>query len=160
MLAVGAALFSLAVQLNHDPAELLAVAYTESRWEIGAVGPRESVGPLQINCRAWWTHFKFDSEDQCRVFLSRDVRLNTEISVYILRRYRNRYPQCSGDNVFACYNGGPGWRRLSQAAQRRVLFYQKQVTERRELIRPIINQPIEVIWKALRQHETNSNLSR
>ena len=153
MLVVGSIILSAALQVGHDPAELLAVAYTESRWRADALGPSESIGALQINCRAWWQHFKFNSEAGCRATLGSNIKRNVEASIYILQRYRKRYARCAGDNVYACYNGGPSWHRLSKRAQWRVQNYQHEVIRRRELIRPLLNQPIDVIWKALKADE-------
>lgn len=153
MLSVGAVILSVALQTGQDPAEMLAIAYTESRWRQSAVGPSGSVGPLQINCQAWWEHLKFKSRTECQHALTKSVELNATVSAYILTRYRNRYKQCAGENVYACYNGGPGWRTLSDRAQRRAQHYQRQVTARARIIRPLLNRPIAEIWKALRSHE-------
>lgn len=153
MLSVGAVILSVALQTGQDPAEMLAIAYTESRWQQFATGPSGSVGPLQINCRAWWRHLKFESKTECQDALIKSVELNATVSTYILARYRNRYKQCSGENVYACYNGGPGWRTLSERAQRRAQHYQRQVIERARVIRPLLQQPVTEIWKALQSHE-------
>lgn len=153
---VGAIILAVAMQSGYDPAELLAVAYTESRWKHDAIGPRESVGVLQINCKAWWKHFGYVSESACRSVLSTNTHMNIAASMYILRRYRKRYKRCSGDEVFACYNGGPNWRKLGDRARRRVQAYRSQVVTRRALIRPLLGGPIADVWKALRDHERSN----
>lgn len=94
---------------DRDSYELLAVAYTESRFRQRSIGPRASVGPFQVNCKAWYKELAYDSVGDCQWEQLTNLGANVAAAVFIMDRYRAKYEQCRGDRVYSCYNGGPHW---------------------------------------------------
>lgn len=96
------------VKNGEDPYELLAVSWVESRFDDRAVSHTCDFGMMQVNCRVWYDELGYDDIAECIINMF-DPSKNMNASSYILDDYRN-HRGCKGTNLYACYNGGPGWR--------------------------------------------------
>ena len=93
-----------------DPVEIFAIAYIESRFDRKASSHTGDYGMMQVNCRVWWKHFQFASQKQCRRLMLHP-ELNIHYAIQIIKLYRKKYKQCIDQQIYYCYNGGPGWQR-------------------------------------------------
>ncbi len=113
-----------------DPSTLLAIAFRESAFRTGIVSKQGDVGVFQINARWWWKKLEYSSRADF-VKKNQDVTTNAKNAIFIIKKFK-RFKTCRGDNLFACYNGGPGWR-LSKNVDK-IKAYQKRVIRARYLI--------------------------
>jgi hypothetical protein len=114
-----------------DIATLLAIAFRESAFKTDLISKQGDVGAFQINARWWWKKLGYASR---AVFIkaNQDVTTSTRNAIEILKKFK-KFKSCRGDNLFACYNGGPGWR-LSKNVEK-IKAYQKRVIRARYLIK-------------------------
>lgn len=129
--------------------ELLAIAYTESRWNNQAVSPTGDYGAFQINCRIWYKTFGYDSVRECAQDMLRDVGVGAAAASYIMNHYRAKFPHCR-KHVFACYNGGPrGWQRHAK-----VRHYHRVVSQRK------LDMPRLLWYKSKREDDSRAKRQR
>ena len=96
--------------------EILALMMVESNLTLNAVSRTGDYGVMQVNCRIWRDRLRTELGIQnCEQELM-DPEPAIRAGVYVLNRFR-RYRRCRGSNVFACYNGGQGWRSRAEACQ-------------------------------------------
>ena len=106
--SIGARIIDHATASGEDPYVLMAIAWKESRIEAGKVSSTGDVGIFQINWKFWgsrtWGYRSYDDfvEDMNR------PELAAAAAIAVLQEMR-RYKACQGDNLMACYNGGPSW---------------------------------------------------
>ncbi len=113
-----------------DEFTLLAIAFRESSFKTGLISKQGDVGIFQINARWWWKKLGYKNRAE---FIKRnqDVTTNARNAIIIIKKFK-RFKTCRGDRVFACYNGGPGWRASKNIEK--IKAYQKRVIRARYLI--------------------------
>ena len=114
-----------------DISTLLAIAFRESAFKTGLISKQGDVGTFQINARWWWKKLGYASRAEF-IKANQDVATSTRHAIEILKKFK-KFKSCRGDNLFACYNGGPGWR-LSKNVEK-IKTYQKRVIRARYLIK-------------------------
>ena len=114
-----------------DIATLLAIAFRESAFKTDLISKQGDVGAFQINARWWWKKLGYASR-AAFIKANQDVATSTRNAIEILKKFK-KFKSCRGDNLFACYNGGPGWR-LSKNVEK-IKAYQKRVIRARYLIK-------------------------
>ncbi len=114
-----------------DIATLLAIAFRESAFKTDLISKQGDVGAFQINARWWWKKLGYASR-AAFIKANQDVTTSTRNAIEILKKFK-KFKSCRGDNLFACYNGGPGWR-LSKNVEK-IKAYQKRVIRARYLIK-------------------------
>jgi hypothetical protein len=114
-----------------DISTLLAIAFRESAFKTDLISKQGDVGAFQINARWWWKKLGYKSR-AAFTKANQDVATNTRNAIEILKKFK-KFKSCRGDNLFACYNGGPGWR-LSKNVEK-IKAYQKRVIRARYLIK-------------------------
>ncbi len=123
-------IMDIAKENAFDASTLLAIAFRESAFRTGIVSKQGDVGVFQINARWWWKKLEYSSRADF-VKKNQDVTTNAKNAIFIIKKFK-RFKTCRGDNLFACYNGGPGWR-LSKNVDK-IKAYQKRVIRARYLI--------------------------
>lgn len=107
-----------------DPYEMVAIAWVESRLNPNVVNRDKDAGALQVNCKIHWKKFGYHkpfshlkSKRKMRreaikncVEAQKNIEENVGNSAYLLKSMQRKYRGCRGENRWACYNGGPGWR--------------------------------------------------
>ena len=102
---------------NIDPFEIVAIAMVESSLTPTAIG-FGNYGILQINCTVHKRNLKkLFGFKNCRKDML-DMRKNLRASLYILNAFRTKYKRCRGQNAYACYNGGQGWKAVKKKCLR------------------------------------------
>ena len=114
-----------------DIATLLAIAFRESAFKTGLISKQGDIGAFQINARWWWKKLGYTSR-AAFIKANQDVATNTRHAIEILKKFK-KFKSCRGDNLFACYNGGPGW--LLSKNVKKIKAYQKRVIRARYLIK-------------------------
>ena len=114
-----------------DISTLLAIAFRESAFKTGLISKQGDIGAFQINARWWWKKLGYASR-AAFIKANQDVTTSTRNAIEILKKFK-KFKSCRGDNLFACYNGGPGWR-LSKNVEK-IKAYQKRVIRARYLIK-------------------------
>ena len=116
---------------KYDVYALLAIAFRESSFHNDVVSDTGDVGVFQINYR-WW-HKEFGYKD-FKSFYQANIKVatNAEHAVKILRRF-SKNKACKGDNIFACYNGGYGWRQSEKSKY--IMLYRDNVVKTRNMLR-------------------------
>ena len=113
-----------------NPSTLLAIAFRESAFKTNIVSKQGDVGIFQINGRWWWKKLGYSSRSDFAK-KNQDVATNAKNAIFIIKKFK-RFKTCRGDHLFACYNGGPGWR-FSKNVDK-IKAYQKRVIRARYLI--------------------------
>jgi len=116
---------------NYDAYTLLAIAFRESSFHNDVISDTGDVGIFQINYRWWGKELGYkDFKD----FYQANVKIkrNTRHAVEILSRF-GTHRACKGDNIFACYNGGYGWRKSKQV--RYITQYRDNVIKTRNYLK-------------------------
>ena len=124
-------IMDIAKEKTFDAPTLLAVAFRESAFKTGIVSKQGDVGVFQINARWWWKKLGYASRADF-VKKNQDPSTNAKNAIFIIKKFK-KFKSCRGDNLFACYNGGPGWR-LSKNVDK-IKAYQKRVIRARYLIK-------------------------
>ena len=93
-----------------NPYEIVGIGMVESSLTPGAISHTGDYGLMQVNCRIHRkrlrTTFGFkDCEKDMLV-----VTNNMKASLLLIKLFREKYRQCRGSRVYACYNGGQGWK--------------------------------------------------
>ncbi len=147
-------LANLAREYEIDPYELVAIAWVESRLNPNATNKSIDAGVLQVNCKIHWKRFGYDkpfahlkSKRKIRraaikhcAEAQKNIEENTRNSIFLLKLMERKYRGCRGDNRWACYNGGPGWR---VKHKERATRYKKKVKK----IKRILKKHYEVLIK-------------
>ena len=100
------------VHPKEDPVEIVAIAMVETNLKEGLTSHTGDYGLLQVNCKI---HKKKLANrlgiKNCRkdMFI---MNKNIDAAVLILNLFR-KYRSCRKSNLFACYNGGQGWKVVS-----------------------------------------------
>ena len=126
-----AIIMDIAKEKKIDPEMLLAIAFRESAFKHGLVSKQGDIGVFQINSRWWWKKLGYPSR-KAFTKANQDITTNTRHAIVILRKF-GKFKTCRGDKLFACYNGGPGWR-LSKNVEK-IKAYQQRVIRARYLIK-------------------------
>jgi len=98
------------IPAEYDPIEIVALAMVETGLTPAAISWTGDYGILQVNCKIHAPKMKkvFGFEDCKKDML--DMKKNVKASLYIFTRMRTLYRGCRRKKVYACYNGGPGWK--------------------------------------------------
>lgn len=134
---------------DDDPYEMLAIAWVESRMDPRASSPTGDFGLLQVNCKIWHDELGYSDQADCIINMF-DALKNEDASRMILRTYRN-YRGCRGWNIYACYNGGPGWRQSEN--RERIEKYRKRIAEMKWFFRRYYGE-----WVLVQQKRIGSSL--
>ena len=126
-----AAIMGASQDKTFDIATLLAIAFRESAFKTDLISKQGDVGAFQINARWWWKKLGYASRAEF-IKANQNVTTNTRHAIEVLKKFK-KFKSCRGDNLFACYNGGPGWS-LSKNVKK-IKTYQKRVIRARYLIR-------------------------
>ena len=126
-----ASIMEASTDKTFDIATLLAIAFRESAFKTDLISKQGDVGAFQINARWWWKKLGYASR-AAFIKANQDVTTSTRNAIEILKKFK-KFKSCRGDNLFACYNGGPGWR-LSKNVEK-IKAYQKRVIRARYLIK-------------------------
>ena len=124
-------IMDIAKEKAFDASTLLAIAFRESAFRTGIVSRQGDVGVFQINARWWWKNLEYSSRADF-IKKNQDPSTNARNAIFIIKKFK-KFKSCRGDNLFACYNGGPGWR-LSKNVDK-IKAYQKRVIRARYLIK-------------------------
>ena len=114
----------LAEWYHADPYEMIAIGWVESRLNPNAANRDKDAGVFQVNCKIHWKKFGYHkpfrhlkSKRKMRreaikncVEAQKIIEENIGNSVFLLKSMERKYRGCRGENRWACYNGGPGWR--------------------------------------------------
>ena len=94
---------------SYDPYEIIAIGMVESGLTPIAVSHTGDYGLMQVNCRIHRKRLKavFGFKNCEKDMLI--VEKNMKASLHIIDLFR-KYERCRGSKVYACYNGGQGWR--------------------------------------------------
>ena len=98
-----------ALPQGEDPYQILGLILVESMLTTDAVSRTGDYGLMQVNCRVWrrWLRQNMNIRNCERELLTLETNIIAGVRILeVFRRHRN----CRGDNVYACYNGGPRWR--------------------------------------------------
>ena len=116
---------------DYDVYTLLAIAFRESSFHNDVISDTGDVGIFQINYRWWGKELGYkDFKDFYQANIK--IKRNTRHAIEILRRF-TKHRSCKGDNVFACYNGGYGWRKSNQ--KRYIEHYRDNVVKTRNYLK-------------------------
>ena len=119
-----------AAAYGYDPYVLVSIAFVESSFRTGAVSSTGDIGIFQINYRWWGKELGYrDYEDFA--IRNKNIHRNARHAIEILRRFA-AHRSCTGDNLFACYNGGYGWRRSEK--RRQIEHYRDKVLETKRVL--------------------------
>jgi len=116
---------------NFDKVLLLTIAFKESSFYSNIVSHTGDYGLFQINARWWYKKLGYNSKKDF-VKSNMNPRTSARHAVFILRDFY-RFKACQGDNIFACYNGGPKWRHSK--ARKVIERYQRSSIRITRLIR-------------------------
>mgnify|MGYP001170917435 FL=1 len=93
---------------KEKPIEIIAIALVETNLKENLVSHTGDWGVLQVNCRIHRKKLKnILGIRKCKEL--HELNKNIDAAIYILNRFR-RYKTCRGNNLYACYNGGQGWK--------------------------------------------------
>jgi len=98
---------------KEDPVEIVAIAMVETNLKEGLVSHTGDYGVLQVNCKI---HAKRLAKELGLKNCRKDMFIlehNIDAAILILNRFR-KYRACRKTNLYSCYNGGQGWRIVSQ----------------------------------------------
>lgn len=112
-----------------NPYEMLAISYTESRFDQNVISRTGDVGLFQINCRVWHKSLGFRNKQECLEGL-KDPEENFNAALFVLSK-QDRYRTCKGLRRYNCYNGGPGWMRSKN--RKKIEHYRQVIVKRRRL---------------------------
>jgi hypothetical protein len=124
-------IMDVAKKQKFDEFTLLAIAFRESSFKTGLISKQGDVGIFQINARWWWKKLGYKNRADFTE-KNQDVATSATNAITIIQKFK-RFKTCRGNKVFACYNGGPGWR-LSKNIEK-IKAYQKRVIRARYLIK-------------------------
>ena len=95
---------------QYDPYEIVAIGMVESNLTINAVSDTGDYGLMQVNCRIHKKQLRaIYGFKNCK----KDMLIMTKsliASLYVIDDFRKNHRRCRGTKVYACYNGGQGWR--------------------------------------------------
>jgi len=124
-------ILDVAKEENFDKVLMLTIAFKESSFYSNIVSHTGDYGLFQINAHWWYKKLGYKTKKEF-VKSNMNPRTNARHAVFILRDFY-RFKACQKNNIFACYNGGPGWK-ISKA--RNVIEqYQKSSIRIMRLIR-------------------------
>lgn len=93
---------------KENPIEIIAIGLVETNLTENLVSHTGDWGVLQVNCRIHRKKLKnILGIRKCKEL--HNLKNNIDAAVYIMNRFR-RYKSCKGSNLYACYNGGQGWK--------------------------------------------------
>ena len=94
---------------NFDKYILLTIAFKESSFYADRKSNTGDFGLFQINIKWWSKYLGYASYEE---FVKKNInpKINTKNAIVILRDFK-RYKTCQATDIFACYNGGPMWRK-------------------------------------------------
>lgn len=107
-------ILEVADQQKFDKHLMLTIAFKESSFYANLSSSTGDYGLFQINAR-WWYKFLGYTTKKDFVKYNMDPRVSAENAVKVIKDLM-RYKTCKGDDIFACYNGGPGWRKSKNSA--------------------------------------------
>lgn len=115
---------------DYDVYILLAIAFRESSFHNEIISDTGDVGIFQINYRWWGKELGYES---FKDFYQANIKIkqNTRHAIEVLRRF-GKHRSCKNDNIFACYNGGYGWRKSKQ--RRYIEYYRDNVVKTRDYL--------------------------
>jgi len=95
---------------EYDAYEIIGIGMVESGLTDRAISHTGDYGLMQVNCRIHRKRLKkvFGFNDCEKDMLV--VENNMKASLLLISLFRKNYRQCRGTKVFACYNGGQGWK--------------------------------------------------
>tara|TARA_R110002074_G_scaffold18882_1_gene60662 strand:- start:3361 stop:3969 length:609 start_codon:yes stop_codon:yes gene_type:complete len=102
-------ILEVAENLKFDKYMMLTIAFKESSFYANLTSNTGDYGLFQINAR-WWYKFLGYSSKKDFVEHSVDPKVSANNAVAVIRDLM-RFKTCQGDDIFACYNGGPMWRK-------------------------------------------------
>ena len=104
------------IPVEESAINVIALMMVESALTPTAVSHTGDYGIMQVNCRIWRDSLKEDlGIENCEEDLMDPVN-GVKAGVYVLNRFK-KYRQCRGHRVYACYNGGQGWKRRAEQCQ-------------------------------------------
>ena len=124
-------ILEVAKEENFDKFLMLAIAFKESSFYSNVASHTGDYGLFQINARWWYKKLGYKTKKEF-VKSNMDPRTSAKHAVFILRDFY-RFKACQGDNIFACYNGGPKWRHSK--ARKVIERYQRSSIRIMRLIR-------------------------
>lgn len=141
----------LARMLGEDPYVIIAIGHAETNLKPWLKG-RGDYGMMQIHCAAHEKDLRYFFGIKYCYRAMMDLHLNVLAAAFILEKMRSKYPRiCGGDELFACYNGGPGWRvRMKQCEETKkrpicdgAVRYRDKVVRRIKFLREHYRELIE-----------------
>jgi hypothetical protein len=117
--------------LGEDPYFMVALAWVESRLQVGKISHTGDYGIFQINYRFWGKQWGYKSRTKFLKDMS-DTKHATVAATTVLKEMR-KYSACRGLNLPACYNGGPGWQKSKN--KEKIMGYATAVHRMRNLFR-------------------------
>jgi len=116
---------------KYDVHDLLAIAFKESSFHNDVISDTGDVGLFQVNYH-WWGK-KLGYKDFRHFYQANIVpKRNARHAIEILRTFSPK-KACKGNNLFACYNGGPGWKMSKNV--RYIKHYRDNVVKTRDNIK-------------------------
>ena len=102
-------ILEVAEQLKFDKYMMLTIAFKETSFYANLSSNTGDYGLFQINAR-WWYRFLGYKTKKDFVESNMDPKISAQNAVKVIKDLK-RYKTCKGSDIFACYNGGPGWRK-------------------------------------------------
>lgn len=95
---------------KYSPYEIIAIGMVESSLRTNAVSQTGDYGLMQVNCRSHKKKLrKIFGFKNCEKDLL-IIENNMKAALLVFSIFRKNYKQCTGQKVYACYNGGQGWK--------------------------------------------------
>jgi hypothetical protein len=107
-------ILEVAEQQKFDKYMMLTIAFKETSFYANLTSNTGDYGLFQINAK-WWYKFLGYTSKKDFVQHNMDPKISAQNAVKVIKDLM-RYKTCKGEDIFACYNGGPGWRKSKNRA--------------------------------------------
>jgi len=115
---------------GQDSYELLAIAWTESRFKPRALSSANARGLFQVMCKHWYKSLRYKTIKKCDEELF-NPKVNIKAGVFVLTTFRKKYKQCKGNLAYRCYYAGQRWNKRTGKLAKKIERYEKKVRETR-----------------------------
>jgi len=126
-----AVIIDKSIDIKEDPYFMVGLAWVESRLKAGKTSRTGDYGLFQINYKFWGKRWGYTRRQKFLVDMS-SANHATVAAAVVLKEMR-KYRACSGLNLPACYNGGPGWEKSKN--RDKILAYATEVHRMRGIFK-------------------------
>jgi hypothetical protein len=126
-----AVIIDKSLQIKEDPYFMVALAWTESRLKTSRVSKTGDYGIFQVNYRFWGKRWGY--KDSQKFLIDMSSPGHATIAAAVVLQEMKKYKACSGLNLPACYNGGPGWQKSKN--KEKIIKYANKVNRMRGIFK-------------------------